>query len=188
MRTLLPFLVAALSGCGGDDPGAPHDSGAADVATSETATSDSAGSDAVDAPVGDVPATAASLNAWLREKKYASFRGESAVHSSSGPHGKVRTFVNESLAASLDAASASHPRGAAAIKELYASDGVTLTGWAVEVKVEAESNAGKGWYWYEVFDTAPGATPVADGTGLPGCTGCHGSGARDYFKSPWPPP
>lgn len=195
MRVLLAVAVAVLSSCGDDqDPESstpPNDSGAIAVDTSMTdsAMSEAASEVSADVATGeDVPSEAAALNAFLQARKYAAFRAESAVHPSSGPHGKVRTFVNRALAQSLDAASAQHPIGAGSIKELYGADGTTLTGWAVEVKVRADSDAGKGWYWYEVFSVMPGASPVVDATGAPGCTGCHGSGARDYFKSPWPLP
>ena len=79
--------------------------------------------------------------------------------------------------------------GSAAIKELYDRDGV-LDGWAVEVKIDADSNAGGfggGWYWYEVLSTDPAEPPVAAGTGVGLCAGCH-SGGVDFMTTPFPLP
>jgi hypothetical protein len=128
-------------------------------------------------PVGDA------LHPWLVARGYQDLPAESAPHASSGPHGRVRTFLSPGLAASLAAGNESHPRGVGAVKELY--DGDDVRGWAVEVKVEESSAGGAGWYWYEVFGTAANAEPVVDGTGADGCTGCHGRGA-DYVRVPFP--
>jgi hypothetical protein len=94
----------------------------------------------------------------------------------------VRTFVSPGLAGSL-AAGGDHPRGVGAVKELY--DGDDLSGWAVSVKIAEDSAGGDGWYWFEVFDTAPGASPAVDGTGAGSCTGCHDDG-QDYVRVPFP--
>jgi hypothetical protein len=132
-----------------------------------------------------VPTSSAELFAWLQAGRYRGFAAESGVHPSAGPHGgSVRTFVNEALAASLAAGNASHPAGAAAVKELYASDRSTLTGWAVEVKLDDDSAGGAGWYWYEVFSTTDGSRPI-EGAGNSACTGCHAQG-RDYVRIPFP--
>ena len=92
----------------------------------------------------------------------------------------MRTFVNDVLYASLEAGSAAHPEGSAAIKELYGGGG-TVLGWSVEIKLQADSAGGGGWYWYERFDTSV----YADGTGEGICTGCHGGG-HDYVLTPFP--
>jgi hypothetical protein len=92
--------------------------------------------------------------------------------------------VNEVLDRSLAEGSLSHPVGAAAVKELYAGDGTTLTGWAVEVKIQSDSAGGDGWYWYEVFSTTDGSRPIS-GAGNPICTGCHAEGI-DYVRIPYP--
>ncbi len=49
---------------------------------------------------------------------------------------------------SMKAGNDSHPEGAAAVKEIY--ENAKLKGWAVSVKTQADSDNGKGWYWYEV--------------------------------------
>ena len=79
-----------------------------------------------------------------------------------------------------EAGNPSHPRCAAAVKELYGM-GNTLLGHAVMVKLEDDSADGQGWYWYELYD----GTVYANGPGETLCTGCHSSGA-DYFRSPFP--
>jgi len=127
------------------------------------------------------PTNGAELLPWLEAGEYLEWTAESGVHSSSGPHGGgVRTFVNDVLLASLEAGATTHPENAAAIKELY-GDGGTVIGWAVEVKLQAESAGGDGWYWYERFEDSV----YADGTGEGICTGCHGAG-NDYVLSPFP--
>jgi hypothetical protein len=69
----------------------------------------------------DVPSDPDALLAYLRRGDYKEFEHESAVHGSGGPHGgRVFTYVNEVLAESLTRGNATHPRCAAAIKELYA--------------------------------------------------------------------
>ena len=141
---------------------------------------------------GDVPPVApaipmgkAALIPWLNARKYADFAPESGIHASTGPHGAgVRSYVNSALAASFAAGNAVHPVGAAAVKEL--SDGAnTLVGWAVEVKVAADSAGGKGWYWFESYTLDGSGKVYADGTGASVCTGCH-AGGKDYVLTPWP--
>lgn len=130
-----------------------------------------------------VPTDADDLFAWLQARNYETFAAESSIHPSTGPHGAVRTFVNAPLASSMAAGNASHPIGAAAIKELHS--GGSLTGWAVEVKVSEAAGDGTDWYWYEVFSTTDGSDPFVDGTGVSLCANCH-SGGTDYVLTPWP--
>jgi len=129
-----------------------------------------------------VPTESAALIDWLEGGEYASWQAETGPHPSTGPHfGAVRTFVDPCLAESLDAGDATHPIGAAAVKELYA-DGDVVLGWSVLVKIAAGSG-GDTWYWHETYQ---GST-LLDGVGEPACTGCHGGpGNADYFLSPWP--
>lgn len=128
-----------------------------------------------------VPTAAQALQAWLRAGNYLSWPAESARHPSAGPHGgAVRSFVNPTLFDSLSAERAQHPAGAAAVKELYFS-GQTVRGWAVMVKLQNDSDAGRGWYWLEDF----GSGRPSEGVGNPTCTGCHSQG-RDYVRIPFP--
>jgi len=126
------------------------------------------------------PTEAAALVAWLEAGSYLGWQAESAPHASAGPHfGIVRTFVNNALFDSLSGDHPQHPGGAAAVKELYGS-GTTVRGWAVMLKLQDDSNAGRGWYWYERFN---GSGSGAIGNRV--CTGCHSAG-RDFVRIPFP--
>lgn len=182
-------VLAFAVGCG--DSGAPASPGAGGAPSSpsspsSSSSSSSSGGAAAEggaAASSDVPAEPTALNAWLQTGAYKAWPHESAPHPSAGPHGgSVQTYINEALDASLAAGSAEHPKGAAAVKELFTSG--TVSGWAVLVKTQDASEQGNGFYWYEVFDTAPGASPI-DGQGLGTCTGCHSSGS-DYVRAPYP--
>lgn len=170
------LLVAGLSACGGgagDGTG-----GGGNGSSTSSASGGGAGGEAV-------PTSGAELFDYLKAGGYLGFPAESAPHASAGPHGgKVRTYVNPSLKASLQAGNAEHPAGAAAVKELHQSSD-TVQGWAVMVKTEAASDGGDGWYWYEIYSATDPSSPVADGNGVALCYNCHASG-KDYFLSPFP--
>ena len=126
---------------------------------------------------------------YLQGKAYKKFPAkESGKHPSVGPHTKfglpVQVYLNETLDASLKAASASHPAGSAAIKEMFDKDN-KLEGWAVMLKTADESDGGKGWFWYEVTSTTDGSKPVRIGNGVTLCYGCHASG-KDYVLTAYP--
>ncbi len=130
------------------------------------------------------PTEPVALNAFLQRGDYKTWKHESAAHPSTGPHAaSVLTFLDPTLDASL-AARTDHPVGAAAVKEFLSPKG-EITGWAVEVKLEADSNGGQGWYWYEIFSAKPGASASSQGKGNGVCTGCHSQG-RDYVRIPYP--
>jgi len=57
--------------------------------------------------------------------------------------------------------------------------GGKTTGWAVSVKTSANSEGGKGWYWYEIL-SAPSGNVVAQANGVPLCSGCHTRGRTSY--------
>ena len=121
------------------------------------------------------------LAEWLQAGHYKTWQAESAVHGSAGPHfGKVRAFLNPALFDSMNTQREQHPRGAAAVKELY-GDGDTVRGWAVAIKLASESSGGSNRYWYEIFDNST----VRDDKGVPLCSSCHSTG-RDYVLTPWP--
>lgn len=135
------------------------------------------------------PTSAADLFAWLGEGDYLDWRAESQVHASVGPHfGRVRTFVNDAVLASLEGGEVSHPIGAALVKELYGSGGSDVRGWSVMVKTQDDSAGGTGWYWYERF----GSSTFASSNVAPGCYGCHGDPpypaitSKDYVLTPFP--
>ena len=138
---------------------------------------------------GAVPTEDSALHDYLRARSYSQMPDtESDRHPSAGPHtgfGRlVRVFVNEILAASLDAGNDEHPVGSEAVKEMYLPDG-NLEGWAVMVKTRDDSDSGQGWFWYEATSTEPGADAFASGNGVPLCFGCHSSG-NDYVLTGWP--
>lgn len=161
-------MVSALVlvACGDDDGGDDGDSGAVQF---------------------DAPAESAQLFAFLKDRAYQPFASESAVHPSEGPHGMVRTYLSTSLEQSLRAENTEHPRGSAAVKELYEDDGRTLKGWAVMVKTEEQGDGGQGWYWYEIFNVDDGSNPPFDGNGISTCTGCHNdTGSIDLVLTGFP--
>ncbi len=166
-------VLIALSAAACSDDAATIDPSATDTASPGTGPEDSTS--------GAVPSEPGPLLAFLEDKKYAGWTAEAERHQSTGPHfGGVRVFVNASMEASLQAGGL-HPVGAAAIKELYGDDD-TVLGWSAMVKVSPESGDGEGWFWYEKYNE----TVYADSIGAGACTGCHGSGSVDFFKSEFP--
>ena len=126
------------------------------------------------------PVDAATLAPFLTSNGYAQWKAESSVHSSTGPHGMVRSYVNDVLFDSLTAGNATHPKCSAVVKELYASDG-SPNGHAYWVKTDDDSAAGANIYWYEILN----GNVIVDGKDESGCTGCHSSGT-DFFRTPFP--
>lgn len=97
------------------------------------------------------------------------------------------TYVNDLLAGSLarpEARNEGHPRCAASIKELFLG-GDAVAGWAVLVKTEDDSAAGRGIYWFETTSTAADRAPAYQGAGLGLCVSCHAAGS-DHVLTPWP--
>src|SRR5262245_1047088 len=75
-------------------------------------------------PQVGIPTDPPALFRWLEAREYAGFARESAAHPSAGPHPvTVRTYLNRELEESLRSGGARHPVGAAAVKELFNSDG-----------------------------------------------------------------
>jgi hypothetical protein len=133
-----------------------------------------------------VPTEPTALLDYLVAQRYQNFPREQEAHAPFGPHGQgaIRVYFEPTLRDSLDAGELEHPMESAAIAEMYATDGATFIGWAVSVKVEESSEAGQGWYWYEVEDANnDGVAQVNQGLGLPLCTSCHAAGA-DFVLSP----
>ncbi len=128
----------------------------------------------------DVPPTdSEALLKWLQSGSYKKWVNESAPHKSLGPHPtQVVAHLNPVLDRSLATKAPAHPKGSAAVKELFDGSG-KLSGWAVSVKTSADSQAGKGWYWYEILGTTASGNVVAKANGVPLCFGCHTPG-RDF--------
>ncbi len=143
--------------------------------------------DSANAGAQTPPMGAAEVEAWLAAGSYKSWHCESAAHAARAPspHGFNRICSND-LIASEAAGTGAWPRGAAAVKELYASaSGGAPTGYAVYLKTADDSQGGASWYWYERIDT----NTVADGLGGDGppktiCVACHGAAGSDAAHTP----
>lgn len=189
---VLPALAAPL-GCSSVEDALPADGGTALDGASGTTGGATDGGPSVDGGIassceggepGPPPTETGALQAWLATRAYTCWAHEGAVHASAGPHGgNVKTFANAVVLRSLVGNEESHRPGSALVKELYGQGTGEVTGWAVSVKVDADSQSGQGWYWYEVFGTAPDASAPFQGLGHPTCTGCHAAG-HDYVLTP----
>ena len=108
----------------------------------------------------------AAVEAWLGDgaANYRTWAHEVDVHEarSPSPHGFNRVFSNRLIAGSIDGTDA-WPRGAAAVKEIYAGrDDAEPIGYAVYLKLDDDSDGGASWYWYERLTTDPSMPPSAD--------------------------
>jgi hypothetical protein len=201
-RTLASWIIAmacgasALAACTGvigDDTGdgGNRAGAAAPGAGSLAGESSAANGDAQTPPQG-----ADAVEAWLAQGYYKQWAAEAAVHESRdpSPHGYNRIFSND-LVAKNAASKADWPAGAAAVKELYASDDDDKpVGYAVYLKAEADSADGANWYWYErvpLDHPAPHDAKgvVADGFGDQGpaktiCVSCHAAAGTDRPHTP----
>ena len=142
------------------------------------------------------PMGAQEIEEWLAEGSYRSWRCESAPHEfrPPSPHGFNRICSNRLISESVES-SADWPKGAAAVKELYAAaDDEEPVGYAVYLKTETDSAGGANWYWYErvpLDHPAPhdARGVVADGMGGSGpektiCVGCHVAAGSDAAHTP----
>lgn len=160
MKVIYLAIVASLIGCGKSKSDEPS---------------------TVPAPstVGEIQdTTVEGISAFVQSGDYKTWTAEAAVHDSTGPHGKVRSFFNKTLTDSLKAANTTHPKASIAVKELYESDGTTIKGHALEAKT-TDGTGGDKWLWFEGFKPA---FNEYYGQGLSTCTGCHGSGT-DFLRS-----
>lgn len=171
--------VTSNGGAATSDGGAATSDGGAATSDGGAATSDGGmgGAAAVELDPQVPPADAAKMADWLKawsdnnwEEQWvceasatAKTEGAEAIHVHNDADGKNRVCSNKAMAAAAEGATL--PVGAAGIKfkdsDIY-----------VEVKVAADSAGGDGWYWY-----GPGGMPA--GTGVAGCTGCHGEAGKD---------
>jgi hypothetical protein len=125
------------------------------------------------------------LDAWLLNREYEGWERWSDVGPTLGSGG-ARVFLSDALVESLLRGNRSHPVGAAAVRELYAEDFVTLVGYSVLVKTAA-SFAEDSWFCYERLDLTPGSDAQVAELGAPGCEGCHHRGS-DFVHSTLPLP
>lgn len=125
------------------------------------------------------------ISAWLTAGSYkgAGWKCETAPHDarSPSPHGKNRICSNTKL--TQTAAPGKYPLGAASVKELIASDGTTIAGYAIGLKLADGASDGSKWYWYEKM----GNSVVFNGEGAAAntdlCSGCHAGAGTDAAHS-----
>jgi hypothetical protein len=172
------ILISLAAACGSDDAKAPD----ASIAMSDSQTPPTTGR--VD------------IEQWIAGGAYKSWACEPAPHMFRlpSPHGFNRICSNGVLAAAATDTGI-WPKGAAAVKELYASaDATTPSGYAVYLKTDADSAAGTNWYWYERVPLSSDAPHdangvVADGKGGAGtaksiCVACHAAAGSDGDHTP----
>jgi len=134
----------------------------------------------------DIPLDEKSLFTYLQSGAYKSWKNkEKAVHKSDGPHENVRAFINDTLAESLNKGNKEHPASSVIVKEQYNAKDESL-GWAVMAKTAEKTDAGKGWFWYEVLSDQDISQKAAIGNGVPGCVGCHTPSPKDMVLIPFP--
>jgi len=131
--------------------------------------------------------TQADVEAWLATGKYKSWHCEAAPHAPRGPsaHGPFNRICTNNLVSSNATATGVWPKGAAAVKEFYATQSAaTPASYALYAKTQADSANGANWFYYE---KAPDGTLYAKGElGATICTGCHGAAGTDAAHTPSP--
>jgi hypothetical protein len=132
----------------------------------------------------------AAVEAWLEKGDYKNWTCETAAHAQLkvSPHGFNRVCSNDIATSFAGGVDEERPVNTASVKELY-DDSSKLVGYAVSVKVQAKSDGGNGWYWYErvpLDSSAPhdDSGVVADGLGSAGaakniCVSCHAGAGSD---------
>ena len=169
MNKFSTFLILMMMSCG--EQSSDSQTPVGDNQDSSDTTSNTGGSTTDSVP------TKEQITALIASGDYLTWSAEPAVHASTGPHGQVRTFINDVLKTSQDNGNSTHTVGSIAVKELYASDGVTLKGYAWEQKITSESGKDS-WLWYEDLNKETSSVDFY-GVGITLCTGCHASGT-DY--------
>jgi hypothetical protein len=142
------------------------------------------------------PQGAKAVEAWLTRGSYKDWSCEESVHASRAPspHGFNRICSNDRIA-SKATDDGDWAKGAAAVKELYASaDAAKPVGYAVYLKTKDDTAGGDNWYWYERVPKDSAAPHdadgvVADGLGDSGpaktiCVGCHVAACSDEAHTP----
>lgn len=177
----LVCLVLSLTGC---DDDAMEDQSESDAAVEGERDAATDPPDTEQTP----PQGAVAVEAWLAKGDYLAWHCEPKPHAfrAPSPHGFNRICSNDLIA---DAArgSGDWPKGAAAVKELYAAaDDAEPVGYAVYLKTDDDSAGGANWYWYE---RVPVEGVVADGMGDEGpaktiCVGCHVAAGADEAHTP----
>lgn len=183
----LVCLVLSAAGCGDDS----NDSKVSDAAVEGAGGGESDGADDQIPPMG-----ADAIEAWLADGAYLRWHCEPKPHAarSPSPHGFNRICSNDAVSDNV-AGTDAWPKGAAAVKEVYASaDSDEVIGYAVYLKTDEDSADGANWYWYERLPLDHPAPKddkgvVADGLGNAGpaktiCVGCHAAAGADAAHTP----
>lgn len=125
--------------------------------------------------------TAAGLKQFVEAESYSAWTADAAVHDADGgsPHGKVKSFFNDAVKASLEASNTEHPVGSIIVKELYDEDETTRKGWAMEAKI-SEGTEATTWLFYYLNDGEE-----KYGAGIEPCAACHADGV-DYVTDQLP--
>lgn len=131
------------------------------------------------------PAESETLDEWLQAGGHLGWQSWSEVGPTLGSGG-ARVYLSASLVNSLDRAEPTHPPGAAAVRELYADDFTTLTGYSALIKVDTVGDA-ESWFCFERLSLEADAEVHVAERGSPGCAGCHGQG-HDFVRSTLPLP
>lgn len=163
---LFSLAALSLSACSSDTGGGAGGGGS------------SGSGDAQTPPQGET-----AVKAWLAKGDYQTWHCEAQEHDARtpSPHGVNRICSNDVLAA----AAPPFPQGSAAVKELWDAAGGSIIGYAVYLKLSADSAGGANWYWYEDNPTLnPPGGVVADGKGDSGnaksvCVSCHVAAGSD---------
>ena len=138
----------------------------------------------VDREAAQPPGTdSAQIQSWLVSGGHRGWASESGPIPTS-QFGAARTFFSPALAQSVEARAAVHPVGATAVREFYAEDFTTLTGFAYITRATDEPGP-EGWFWFESYDLTSDGDPQAAGFAAPTCVGCHVEGT-DFVQTPWP--
>jgi hypothetical protein len=179
---VLAACLGAAPACGDEDMAEMEDDA---VETSSSASASAMPSDEVMPDAGvmfdpQLPPTDPVLaEAWLDMGYYMDWvceetpttktDGAPAIH----VHGaSSRVCANILLAATpKPEAGEEFPKGVAAVKEVY-DEANALVARFIEVKTEAASDGGNGWYWLRDGG-------AVSGFGFAGCTDCHGAAGAD---------
>ncbi len=125
----------------------------------------------------------AQIQAWLVNGGHRAWASETGPIPTS-EFGAARTFFGPALAQSVEAGAAVHPLGATAVREFYAEDLTTLTGFAYLTRATDEPGP-EGWFWFESYDLTADGDPQSAGLAAPNCVSCHVEGT-DFVQTPWP--
>jgi hypothetical protein len=154
---LLVVLSGSALGCGGDEAESP----AAEDAEGDAQTP---------------PTTSAEdIESWLEAGDYQDWACETAEHAQLkvSPHGFNRVCSNDLASGFNGAVDEERPTGTASVKELY-DDASALVGYAVALKMAADSAAGANWFWYERIGDEVAANGLGNAaTPKSVCVGCH---------------